>query len=339
MEKILVIQTAFIGDAILTLPMIKALKEKFTGCALDVLAIPSTADIFNASPYIDNVEVIDKRGKQKSFFSLIGFTSRLRKNNYTRVYSPHRSFRTSFIAMNLNVRETYGFSNSSFKYVYKHLIDYNPSHHEVRRNLDLAGFDYNGEGWRILPEIKAPEESVHKVNAFISQNSINGKFAVIAPGSVWNTKKYPAEYFAEIIKYLTGSSYKVILIGSAVEKNLCKEIERGAGKGVYIAAGEFSLIETAELIKRSEILICNDSAPTHLGMSAGVPVITLYCSTVPEFGFYPYSENSAYLRVNGLKCKPCGIHGHERCPIKTFECGYRLDPQIVISKIKEMLND
>ncbi len=338
MENILVIQTAFIGDAILTLPMLQRLKAKFTGCNIDVVCIPSTAEIFSASPSVGNVIVLDKKGKHKSLFSLWNFIKELRGNNYTRVYSPHRSFRSSFIVMNLNVRETYGFSNASFRHVYKNLIEYIPSHHEVRRNLALTG---NGadEDWKVLPVINPTDAGRKKVEEFLSGINISGNLVSMAPGSVWNTKKYPAEYFEAITKFLIDNSFKVILIGSEKEKVLIDSIKEKFSGKVFSSAGMFKLVETVELLKRSRILITNDSAPTHLGMCAGIPVLTLYCSTVPEFGFYPYNSGSSFLSLNDLYCKPCGIHGYEKCPVKNFKCGYNLLPDVVISKIKEMLDD
>jgi heptosyltransferase-2 len=65
----------------------------------------------------------------------------------------------------------------------------------------------------------------------------------------------------------------------------------------------------------------------------------LYCSTVPDFGFYPYNKNSYFLTYSDLSCKPCGIHGFPKCPLGTFDCGYKLNPALVISKIEEMIND
>ena len=98
------------------------------------------------------------------------------------------------------------------------------------------------------------------------------------------------------------------------------------------------MIESIELLKRVEILISNDSAPTHLGVCADIPVLTIYCSTVPEFGFYPYNKKSSYISYDDLECKPCGIHGLKECPIKTFNCGNLIEPLQVFMKIKEMLN-
>ena len=76
-----------------------------------------------------------------------------------------------------------------------------------------------------------------------------------------------------------------------------------------------------------------------MGMCADIPVLTLYCSTSYNFGFYPYNEKSSYLSYDDLFCKPCGIHGYNECPVGTFDCGFLLKPGIVISKIEKMLND
>ena len=99
MNKILVVQTAFIGDAILTLPMIQKLKEIFNDAELHVLCIPSTEEIFSASPYVNKLFVYDKRGKDKNLISLLKLISKLRREKYSRIYSPHRSFRTSLVQL------------------------------------------------------------------------------------------------------------------------------------------------------------------------------------------------------------------------------------------------
>ncbi len=339
MEKILVIQTAFIGDAILTLPMIQKLKEKYPQSEIDVLAIPVTGEIFSASPFVNDVILIDKRGKHKSFFSLIKFINQIKKNNYSIIYSPHKSFRSSFIVMKLGVKETYGFTNSSFKHVYRYLIDYKSTNHEVQRNLDLINFNYTGSNWHITPIVNITASQQEKINAFISSNKLNKKIAAVAPGSVWNTKKYPSVYFEEIIKYFLDNNFDVLLIGSEKEKLLCEDIKHKFTNGIFNTAGMFSITETIELLKRTEILVSNDSAPTHFGMCADIAVITIYCSTVPEFGFFPFNKKSSYVSLHDLSCKPCGLHGYNECPVKNFACGKNLKPEIVISKIREIIND
>ncbi len=336
-EKILVIQTAFIGDAILTLPMLQKLKEMYPESELDVVANPVTSEIFSSAPVVNNVLVLDKRGEHKSIFSLIKFTRKLKEKNYTKLYSPHRSFRTSLIVLFSGIKDTYGFDNNSLRHVYKNIIKYHFNEHEVKRNLDLISFNHTND-WEILPEIIIANEQQKKVDDFLTRNNLSNTIA-IAPGSVWNTKKYPPEYFEKIIDYLTAKLYKIILIGSAKEDVICENLSSRFDENVISVAGKFSIVESIQMLKNVKLLISNDSAPTHMGVCANIPVLTLYCSTSPAFGFYPYNEKSSYLSFDDLSCKPCGIHGYDECPIGTFRCGNELYPQTIISRIEKMLND
>ncbi len=338
MEKILVIQTAFIGDAILTLPMIQKLKEKHSQSEIHVIAIPATEEIFSFSPFVNEVIILDKKRKHKSLLSLINFSKGIKKNNYTKIYSPHRSFRSSLIVMLSKVKETFGFTNSSLRHVYKHLVDYKINIHEVQRNLDLIGYDYNND-WKILPQIEVHEKIKADVSNYFGELDNNYQFAAVAPGSVWETKKYPIEYYEEIIKFLISNSFYVLLIGGSADRNLCSDLANKFKNNVKSTAGKFSLIGSIELLKRVKVLISNDSAPTHLGMCADIPTLTLYCSTVADFGFYPYNSKSYFLSYDDLNCKPCGIHGYNECPVKTFDCGYKLLPDKVNRKIMEIIND
>jgi heptosyltransferase-2 len=338
-ERILFIQTAFPGDAILTLPAIKKLKDFFPDCKIDVLCIPTTIEIFAASPFVDNAIFIDKRGEHKSLRSTYKFIKQLRLNNYTRIYSSHRSLRTSLIVLLLEVRNTYGFDNSMLMHVYKNLIPYSSSRHEVQRNFDLVGYEYDDQSWRTIPEIISNKESLEKVNTFIEQNDLQNGFIAIAPGSVWNTKKYPSDYYEVIITHCIDLKYKVLLIGGENDKSISETIAAKFSKYVINTAGSFSIVESLELLRYAKLLVSNDSAPTHMGMCADVKVLTIYCSTVPEFGFYPYNKKSSSISFDDLKCKPCGIHGHDRCPINTFECAIKLLPERVILKLEEMLHD
>jgi heptosyltransferase-2 len=337
--KILVIQTAFLGDAILTLPMIQKLKEMYRDMTIDVLCIEVSKEIFQLSPFINEIIVIDKKGKHNSLIGLLIFARQIRARGYNKIYSPHRSFRTSILVLQSGVRETFGCSNSAMFHIYKYLTEYKLNHHEVQRNLDLIGFDYSESGWKVLPEVLIPESADKTVKDFIKKNNINTKFATIAPGSIWNTKKYPIEYYERIIEYLIDRGHKVIITGSKQEEEMGKLLEKKFTGKLISAAGCMTITESIALLKESRILISNDSAPTHLGVCADIPVLTLYCSTIPEFGFYPYNNKSRWLSYPDLDCKPCGIHGYDKCPLKHFQCGYKLEAELVISTIQEMLNE
>jgi heptosyltransferase-2 len=338
MEKILVIQTAFIGDAILTLPMIQKLKEMYPGSEIDVIAIPATVEIFSASSFIENVLLFDKRGEQKSLFALLKFIREIRKKKYTRIYSPHRSMRSALISMGSGVRESFGFDNSSLKHVYKNLSEYKLSDHEVKRNLDLAGYKYRNEEWKVLPEINISDKNRLVVDKFFESINFKDNIVAIAPGSIWNTKKYPKEYFLEIIKYLLSKSLNVVIVGGIKDSSLCEELAGNFNKNVVSSAGKLSLVESVELLRRCRLLISNDSAPAHLGVCADIPVLVLYCSTTAAFGFFPYNNRSGYLSFDNLSCKPCGIHGYIKCPLGHFACAKNLLPEEVINYIDEKLN-
>ncbi|MGB5896269.1 MAG: glycosyltransferase family 9 protein [Ignavibacteriaceae bacterium] len=337
--NILVIQTAFLGDAILTLPMIQVLKKKNFESKLDVLAIPSTEGIFSSSPYVDDVIIIDKRVKHKSIKGLNNFIKELRKKSYSKIYSPHRSLRSAYITIRLGVKETFGFDNSSLKYAYKNIVKYKKTDHEIQRNLELIGENTEDKNWKILPEIITDETENEKVKTFLSSNKIDTEFIAVAPGSVWETKRYPKEYFSEVIKSLILKNEKVVLIGGDNDKSLCDEISYNLNYSVENLAGKFSVTETIHLLRGAKLLITNDSAPTHMGMCADIPVLTIYCSTVPGFGFYPYNYKSRYLSYDKLDCKPCGIHGYGECPVKSFDCGYKLLPDDILIEIEKMLSE
>jgi len=337
--NILVIQTSFLGDAILTLPMIQELKKINSECKLDVLAIPSTQGIFSSSPYVDDVIVIDKRVKHKSIKGLNNFIKELRKKSYSKIYSPHRSLRSAYLTIRLGVKETYGFDNSSLKYAYKNIVKYKQTDHEVQRNLELIGKNTEDKSWKILPEIIIGETGKEKVADFLSSNNIDAEFIAVAPGSIWETKRYPKEYFAELIKILVARNEKVVLIGGENDRLLCDEIAYSLNDKVKNLAGEFSVTETIHLLRNAKLLITNDSAPTHMGMCADIPVLTIFCSTVPGFGFYPYNNKSRYLSYDNLDCKPCGIHGYRECPVKSFDCGYKLIPKDILKEVEKMLSE
>ncbi|MFH0733564.1 MAG: glycosyltransferase family 9 protein [bacterium] len=334
--KILIIQTSFIGDAVLTLPMIQILKGKYPNSNIDVLTIPATESIFSHSPSVANVIVYDKRGKDKGIKKLLMLGNKLKSEKYDLLFSPHRSFRSAVLTLLSQVQETYGFDNASLKYAYKYSVKYKIEDHEVLRNLTLAGFSVSEDNWKIFPKININETIEKKIDEFLINNKIKN-YVCIAPGSVWETKVYPVEYYNKIIEFCISKNYSVVISGSSKEMNKCLQLEKCFSKNVVSSAGLFSIIETIELIRRSNLLICNDSAPTHFGMAVNVPVITLYCSTVAKFGFYPYNKKSIFLSYDNLKCKPCGIHGYKKCPVDTFDCAVKLKPEMVFNAIDKIL--
>jgi heptosyltransferase-2 len=237
------------------------------------------------------------------------------------------------------VKESYGFDNSSLKYAYRYIVKYEPKLHEVQRNLSLIGEEAENINWSTLPEIIFNEQEKNNVTNILSANIVNASFIAIAPGSVWETKRYPKEQYVEIIKNLINRDETVILIGGGDDRAICEDIADNFNENVKNFAGELSVIETIYLLKNSKLLITNDSAPTHMGMCADIPVITIFCSTVSEIGFYPFNKKSSCLSFDSLDCKPCGIHGYKKCPLKSFDCGKKLLPDEVLAEAYKIINN
>ncbi|MBK7866074.1 MAG: hypothetical protein IPJ75_03245 [Ignavibacteriales bacterium] len=334
--KILVIQTAFPGDSVLSLPFIQELKKRYASREIDVVSTPVSASVFNSSPSVSKVFPFQKRGEHRGIRGMLKFATLLRAKNYSYIYSLHRSARTALLVNLIYSEYSIGFSNSSLKFIYDKLVDYKYDEHEVKRSLRFLG-EYPGEEWKIFPEIKATQEEKNRVSRFKEETGLDGDYVILAPGSVWGTKRYPIKYFAEVAASLISKRLKVVVTGSENERGLGEEIVGIEGKEVINSCGQFSIVETVELMRGAKLVITNDSAPTHFAMAADVSVLTIYCSTVPEFGFYGYSPKSYYIS-KAVSCKPCGIHGHKKCPNGSFECGTSIYPFEVLKKVEEILH-
>ena len=162
----------------------------------------------------------------------------------------------------------------------------------------------------------------------------------LAPGSVWFTKRWPEEHFLAVARALLHDGVPVVLVGGADDAALCARIAEGCGEGAAIlnAAGRLSLLQSAELLRRCALLVSNDSAPMHLAGAVGTPVFALFGATVPSFGFAPLGPRDRVFELQGLACRPCGIHGGQECPIGTFVCMRDLTPASLLAPIGEFLS-
>lgn len=337
MIKTLVLQTAFLGDAILTLPLLQELsKKRDLFGEIGVLCIENTKNIFENSPAVNEVIVYDKRGQDKGIRGMLKLAAKIKELGFNKIISPHRSYRSAFLTFFTGIKDTVCFENSSLKILYRSTKEYDFGAHEVKRNLIFTGSEYSGESWRILPVLNISTEVISKINEIVKTYGLND-FITIAPGSVWETKKYPVQNFIELVGYFVRSGEKIVLIGSNSEKEICNKLEESYNGQVVNLCGKLTILESIELLKRTKLLISNDSAPVHFGMVADIPVLDIYCSTVPEFGFYPYNGKSETISLSNLSCKPCGIHGHKSCPTKTFDCGEKLLPVNIYNKANEMI--
>jgi heptosyltransferase-2 len=339
-NHILVVQTAFIGDAILTLPLIQTLKKNYPAAQIDVVVVPRAAELFANHPDIANIFAYDKRKTDRGVVGFFRFRKKLLRYRYDLAIVPHRSLRSVLLTASLHPTKSICFDRSVGKWLFHLQVHYKSELHEIDRNLSLLhplGIRDNiGDVPKLYPSI----EDQKTIDVLWKQwNFGRHRVVALAPGSIWATKRWLPERFAEVAKYFIQEKYCVVLIGGKEDQKLCENIRLQAGSdGIVVAAGELSLLQSAELIRRCEVLLSNDSAPLHLATAVQTPVVAIFGATVPQFGFAPRGEHDVVLGIKGLVCRPCAIHGGNRCPIGTFDCMNNMSVQTVVHAMEKVLS-
>ena len=336
----MVIQTAFIGDAILTLPLIQALKMNYPHSSIDVTVIPRTAEIFDHHPAITRIIPFDKRSKDRGVKGLWRLSKLLSKQNYDLVIVPHRSLRSALLTWLLHPKLSIGFDKSAGSWMFKKNVRYDPPKHEIERNLSLLNPLNIPDVAVTFPRLYPSDRDVITIDSIFQELELHRYHNIVsvAPGTIWNTKRWPTERFASVCEQLASDKIALVLIGGKEDQALCEEVKATAHtKNIYNLAGRLSLLQSAELIRRCKVLLSNDSAPMHLAVAVGTPVVAIFGATIPGYGFAPRGPNDIVIETIGLKCRPCSIHGGKTCPIKTFDCMMTIHPEMIVQKVKLFL--
>jgi len=333
MKKLLILQTAFIGDVILATPLAQAAHEMFAPCEVHFTVIPGAANLLEKNPYIQRVWIYDKRGTQRGACGLWRLARQLREEKFDLALVPHRSLRSALLVWCARIPRRIGFNRSAGAFLFTKQVPYLEKH-EVERNLDLLrGF---GElASRFKPAVYWDESDETRVASFKKENFQNG--IALAPGSVWATKRWPRESFIALARKLideTGAT--VFLLGGKNDEALCQQIQNDVGPACINTAGQLSLRQSAALLNECGVLVSNDSAPTHLGVATRCHVLTIFGPTVPRLGFAPFGEGHAVIEKD-LPCRPCSAHGSRTCPIGTHACMKEIGVEEVFKRVVAIL--
>lgn len=318
MKRILVIQTAFLGDVVLATPIVSALNTRFPDASIDVLVKKGNESLLLNNPKINDVFTLDKsKGKYKEIRLLI---RSFKKREYDLVVNLHRFGSSGLIAGLSKGKKIIGFKKNPFSFLYhvkkEHLIG--DGTHEVTRNLSLIS-EYTDEVL-LRPELYPSKSDVNNVLKYKT-----GEFYCLAPASVWFTKQLPPSKWIELINRLPMDA-SIYLLGAPSDKDLCNQIiSKSKHDNLINLCGELSLMESAALMKDAKRNYVNDSGPLHIASAMNASVTSFFCSTVPNFGFGPLSDDKEIAEVQGLSCRPCGLHGHKNCPKAHFKCGNEMD--------------
>jgi heptosyltransferase-2 len=209
-------------------------------------------------------------------------------------------------------------------------IPYDKTKHEVEKLLSFVELDnFEDTSLSLYPSDIEKE----KVEGIWKENNLEDKkIILIAPGSKWFTKRWPLEYFNELLKKLAkNSEYKVVIIGGEEESTF----DMYTDKNIVNLCGKTSLLDVAEICSRSNIIVTNDSSPIHIASAfSNIHIIAIFGATTEELGFFPWSKNSEVLENMNLDCRPCGLHGGEKCPKGHFKCMLDIKPELVYEKIE-----
>jgi heptosyltransferase-2 len=314
LQRILIIQTAFLGDVILASPVWENLHTAFPNAQIDVVVKKGNESLLAGHPFIENLYIFDKSQKVKNLWNL-GKT--LRANKYELVLNLQRFASSGLLTFLARGKESRGFAKNPFAFLYtkQYPHEMKPDWHEVDRNLSL-----------ISDLVPAPRRrpqlypSLDDLNAIQMHQDV--PYYCLAPTSVWFTKQAPETIWLKLIKDLAAKQQKIYLLGASSDQKYLDAIaEKADSTKVVNLAGKLTLLQSAALMAGAQHNYVNDSGPLHLASATNAPVSAFFCSTIPEFGFGPLSDKARIIEVQGLDCRPCGLHGHKSCPKGHFRCG------------------
>lgn len=339
MNKIGIWNTAFLGDAILTLPLVQTLRASYPGAEIHFWVRKGYGPLFSAQPGIDRVFEFDKRGEQQAVGAMRSLGARLAGMGYTLWISAHASFRSALIARWCSARVRIGYASPWYnRWFYTHTVNRGFGEvHEVDRLLRLAE-PLGVSRLSTWPELALPPEALEKAEA-LAREWGDGPVIGVHPGSVWPTKRWPASSYGRLISIAASRGVKSVVFGGPGEEAEAREVLETAGQesgSVFDLSGKLSLTELAAVILKLDCYVTNDSGPMHMAWAQRVPVVAMFGPTVEEWGFFPRGAHSRVLQ-RSMPCRPCGLHGGETCPEGHHDCMKGITPEAAWEVVADRL--
>lgn len=312
------------------------------------------ADLYNRLNFVDQAYPIDK-SKAESWDEL---KKSLKDKKYQSVFCPHESFTSAKFVHGLDARLKVGYKNwwnfwffherverpmrfpEALRQLYL-LTPFIEEWEERFQKLDLHHKLDNSDSQDIYrAETQAVPEwadmkldlSEQVVQAKKAQYALPDSYVCMAPGSVWATKQWGEDKFRKLCQRLVDEGHSVVVAGSPAEYELCARIIEGL-PGTFNLAGNTDLYDMIHVLKPAKYLVSNDSGTMHLAAAAGTPTVSVFGPTTLKLGYRPW-QNQASVVQKPLGCRPCGLHGHKKCPIGTHECMKNINVSDVYDLIK-----
>ena len=296
--KILIIHTAFIGDIVLSTPLIQKLKDLYPKSEIDYLTLPTNQSVLYNNPNLNEIILYDKKGKDKGIKGFLKVLKILKQKKYDYAVIPHRFIKSILLAKLAKIPDIVGFDVATGSSLLDKKVHYDMKKHEVERLLNLVGY----EGKKIPVRIYPAKENFVKIEKMLTISGYTGKkeqkLILVAPGSQRPEKMWPIEKYREIIERLKkNKNYFIGITGSKSEKELPLNFEKD--KNVIDFRGEISLVEFGALISKADVVVGNDSSPIHIASGFEKPfVIGIFGPGKRSLGFFPWTEKSNVIEDN-----------------------------------------
>lgn len=325
-KKILIIRLSSLGDILLTTPFIRALKNFNPSLKIDFLLRSEYQDVLKFNPNLNELFFYTRND-----FENLNLIRKLRENQYDLIVDLQNNFRSRGILSKLK-GEKIKFDKKSVQKILLvkakiNLLKNSPPI-PIRYAEVIEGLQLDNSGLELFTD-KEPSSIIK------SKNNLVG----ICPGARHFTKRWPVEYYIQLSRFLIQNNFNVVLFGGKIDREICKQIEREV-PDVLNLQNDDDILQTASDMKLCSAVVCNDSGLMHAASAVGVKVLTIFGSSVREFGFAPYNCKSLLIENNSLSCRPCSHIGRDSCPEKHFACMKDIKPEFVFNElIKFIKND
>jgi heptosyltransferase-2 len=337
--RILIAQTSFLGDVVLSTPVFAALRRCLPAAHITALVRPESAAVLDGHPHVDAVLTDDKRGRERGVGSL-RVVRKLRQGRFDVALALHKSLRTAWLLAAAGIPRRIGFRQSAGWFLYQCRVVRDPARHDVERNLAiLAGLGIDPDTAISRPLVACAPEAVARFEALRRAAHVDPQTPVVgvAPGSAWATKRWTVEGYAALVGALQRElGVTPILLGARDDVECADAIQRAAGGGVFNLVGQTDLRLLIAAIDQCSVLVANDSAPVHIAVARGTPVVAIFGPTSPRQGYGPYTDRALVVERD-LPCRPCSRHGGPRCPIGTHACMREIGHADVSSAVATLL--
>ena len=306
MKRILVATVNWLGDAILTTPVFKALKERYPDSYVAVMAPERVADVYRNNPNIDDVIIFDEKNKQKRFKKKIEFIRILKEKKFDTVYLIHRSLTRALVCYFAGIKERIGYSRLKTSFILTKRISA-PNIPVHRQEYYLNLFTQTGIIVKDnIPHVVIPENIREKVKDSLKKQKTQYKYLVgINPSANWDLKRWPKEKFAQLADRLsTELNCGVFFIGAKQDEKVIRAVTRSMNQTPYNLCGQTNIKELAAYVESMDLFISNDSGPAHLAAALGTKTLALFGPTSTQITS-PKGKKVTLLQTN-VGCKiPC----------------------------------